>query len=198
MTRQRAVEFSPVVAGKLPLLAKAIKLVAHLPTARAGQSAARSPMPIRRPEIPMVLQALEGESWSRGAKRRARDRSDRIFFASHDHQPRKRRNHRRGAVSRNGGKASAAVEEFARRKAISPSPPLRRCIERAATLHQGASRNSRRCRPPMRLRAAEEILEHRASAISASRRRRKQQPKRSTRVRPASFGGQYRRQLRAC
>ena len=36
MTRQRAVEFSPVVAEKLPLLAKAIKLVGHLPTRTRG------------------------------------------------------------------------------------------------------------------------------------------------------------------
>ncbi|TMJ34015.1 MAG: xanthine dehydrogenase family protein subunit M [Alphaproteobacteria bacterium] len=45
MTRHRAVEFSPVIAEHLPLLAEAIKLVAHLPAA----------------ELPMVLQALEGE-----------------------------------------------------------------------------------------------------------------------------------------
>src|SRR5690242_12916341 len=36
MTRQRAIEFSSVVAEKLPLLAKAIKLVGHLPTRSRG------------------------------------------------------------------------------------------------------------------------------------------------------------------
>ena len=36
MTRQRAIEFSAVVADKLPLLHDAIKLVGHLPTRSRG------------------------------------------------------------------------------------------------------------------------------------------------------------------
>src|SRR2546423_8748030 len=36
MTRQRAIEFSPIIAGKLPLLHQAIKLVGHLPTRSRG------------------------------------------------------------------------------------------------------------------------------------------------------------------
>src|SRR6266568_4526392 len=36
MTRQRAIEFSPLVAEQLPLLREAIKLVGHLPTRSRG------------------------------------------------------------------------------------------------------------------------------------------------------------------
>ena len=39
MTRQRAIEFSAVVAAKLPLLREAIKLVGHLPTRSRGTKA---------------------------------------------------------------------------------------------------------------------------------------------------------------
>ena len=48
MTRQRTIEFSPVVAEQLPLLREATSWWATCRSARAGPSAARSPTPIRR------------------------------------------------------------------------------------------------------------------------------------------------------
>jgi aerobic carbon-monoxide dehydrogenase medium subunit len=47
MTRQRTIEFSTVVADKLPVLTAAIKLVGHLPTRSRGPSAVPSPTPTR-------------------------------------------------------------------------------------------------------------------------------------------------------
>jgi carbon-monoxide dehydrogenase medium subunit len=61
MTRQRAIEFSPVVADKLPLLSEAIKLVGHLPTRSRGTIGGSIANADPAAEIPMVLQALDGE-----------------------------------------------------------------------------------------------------------------------------------------
>ena len=60
MTRQRAIEFSPVVAAKLPLLNEAIKLVGHLPTRTRGTIGGSIANADPAAEIPMVLQALDG------------------------------------------------------------------------------------------------------------------------------------------
>jgi carbon-monoxide dehydrogenase medium subunit len=66
MTRQRAIEFSPVVAGKLPLLHEAIKLVGHLPTRSRGTIGGSIANADPAAELPMVLQALDGEVVVRG------------------------------------------------------------------------------------------------------------------------------------
>jgi carbon-monoxide dehydrogenase medium subunit len=60
MTRQRTIEFSPVVAARLPLLREATRWVGHLPIRSAAPSAARSPTPIRPRNIQPVLTALGG------------------------------------------------------------------------------------------------------------------------------------------
>jgi CO/xanthine dehydrogenase FAD-binding subunit len=61
MTRQRTVEFSPIVAKHLPLLVEAIKLVAHLPVRSRGTIGGSIAHADPAAELPMVLQALEGE-----------------------------------------------------------------------------------------------------------------------------------------
>ena len=66
MTRHRAVEFSPVVAERLPLLAEAIKLVAHLPIRSRGTMGGSLAHADPAAELPMVLLALEGEVVVRG------------------------------------------------------------------------------------------------------------------------------------
>jgi carbon-monoxide dehydrogenase medium subunit len=68
MTRQRAIEFSALVAGKLPLLHQAIKLVGHLPTRSRGTIGGSIANADPAAEIPMVLQALEGSVVARGPK----------------------------------------------------------------------------------------------------------------------------------
>ena len=66
MTRHRAIEFSPLVAQHLPLLADAIKLVAHLPIRSRGTIGGSIAHADPAAELPMVLQALEGEVVARG------------------------------------------------------------------------------------------------------------------------------------
>jgi carbon-monoxide dehydrogenase medium subunit len=61
MTRQRTIEFSPVVAAELPLLREAIKFVGHLPTRSRGTIGGSIANADPAAEIPMVLQALGGE-----------------------------------------------------------------------------------------------------------------------------------------
>lgn len=60
MTRQRALEFSPLIAGKLPLLRVALKRVGHLPTRSRGTIGGSIAHADPAAEIPMVLQALDG------------------------------------------------------------------------------------------------------------------------------------------
>jgi len=66
MTRQRTIEFSPIVAEKLPLLREAVKLVGHLPTRSRGTIGGSIANADSAAEIPMVLQVLEGEVVARG------------------------------------------------------------------------------------------------------------------------------------
>lgn len=66
MTRQRALEFSPVIARDLPLLREAIKMVGHLPTRSRGTIGGSLANADSAAEIPMILQVLEGEVLVRG------------------------------------------------------------------------------------------------------------------------------------
>jgi carbon-monoxide dehydrogenase medium subunit len=66
MTRQRAIEFSLLVAEKLPLLREAICHVGHLPTRSRGTIGGSIAHADPAAELPMVLQALEGEVLARG------------------------------------------------------------------------------------------------------------------------------------
>jgi carbon-monoxide dehydrogenase medium subunit len=68
MTRQRAIEFSPIVERDLPLLRAAIKMVGHLPTRSRGTIGGSIANADPAAEIPMVFQALEGEVRVRGPK----------------------------------------------------------------------------------------------------------------------------------
>ena len=68
MTRHRAVEFSPLIKERLPLLAEAIKLVAHLPIRSRGTVGGSLAHADPAAELPMVLQAREGEVAARGPK----------------------------------------------------------------------------------------------------------------------------------
>jgi len=61
MTRQRAIEFSPIVARDVPLLLEAIRMVGHLPTRSRGTIGGSIANADSAAEIPMVLQALGGE-----------------------------------------------------------------------------------------------------------------------------------------
>ena len=68
MTRQRAIEFSPIVAERLPVLREAIKLVGHLPTRSRGTIGGSIANADPAAELPMVLQVLEGEILAHGTR----------------------------------------------------------------------------------------------------------------------------------
>jgi carbon-monoxide dehydrogenase medium subunit len=79
MTRQRAIEFSPIVAAKLPLLHEAIKLVGHLPTRTRGTIGGSIANADPAAEIPMVLQALDGSVVVCGPKGRRTIAASELF-----------------------------------------------------------------------------------------------------------------------
>ncbi|MBV8089272.1 MAG: FAD binding domain-containing protein, partial [Alphaproteobacteria bacterium] len=66
MTRQRRLETDPVIAAKLPLLRQALRWIGHLPTRSRGTIGGSIAHADPSAEIPMVLQALEGEIVARG------------------------------------------------------------------------------------------------------------------------------------
>ena len=68
MTRQRAVEFSPLVARKLPLLAEATRWVGHLPIRSRGTIGGSIAHADPSAEYPAVLTALDGTVIARGQK----------------------------------------------------------------------------------------------------------------------------------
>jgi aerobic carbon-monoxide dehydrogenase medium subunit len=68
MTRQRAIEFSPVVARRLPLLREATRWVGHLPIRSRGTIGGSIAHADPSAEYPAVLTALAGEVVVRGPK----------------------------------------------------------------------------------------------------------------------------------
>jgi len=68
MTRQRVIEFSPVVARRLPLLTEATRWVGHLPIRSRGTIGGSIAHADPSAEYPTVLTALRGEVVARGPK----------------------------------------------------------------------------------------------------------------------------------
>jgi len=68
MTRQRTIEFSPVVARRLPLLAEATRWVGHLPIRTRGTIGGSIAHADPSAEYPAVLAALEGQVVARGPR----------------------------------------------------------------------------------------------------------------------------------
>ena len=82
MTRQRRLEFDPLVAAKLPLLREALRWVGHLPTRSRGTIGGSIAHADPSAEIPMVLQALEGEVVARGPQGERRIPARELFHAA--------------------------------------------------------------------------------------------------------------------
>jgi len=82
MTRQRRLEFEPLVATKLPLLREALRWVGHLPTRSRGTIGGSIAHADPSAEIPMVLQALEGEIVARGPRGERRIPAQDLFHAA--------------------------------------------------------------------------------------------------------------------
>src|SRR2546428_88895 len=68
MTRQRTIEFSPLVARRVPLLREATKWVGHLPIRTRGTIGGSIAHADPSAEYPAVLTALDGEGVARGPK----------------------------------------------------------------------------------------------------------------------------------
>jgi aerobic carbon-monoxide dehydrogenase medium subunit len=68
MTRQRAIELSPVVRERLPLLSEATRWVGHLPIRTRGTIGGSIAHADPAAEYPAVLTALEGEVVARGPR----------------------------------------------------------------------------------------------------------------------------------
>ncbi|MBF6570920.1 MAG: xanthine dehydrogenase family protein subunit M [Candidatus Binataceae bacterium] len=67
MTRQRQVEFSPLVAHRLPLMIEATRLAGHLPTRTRGTVGGSIAHADPAAEYPAIVTALEGEMVVQGA-----------------------------------------------------------------------------------------------------------------------------------
>jgi carbon-monoxide dehydrogenase medium subunit len=160
MTRQRAIEFSPVVAADLPLLREAIKFVGHLPTRSRGTIGGSIANADPAAEIPMVLQILEAEVCVRGPRGQRTIAADQLFLDAMTTSltPEEMLVEVRLPMVPQG--AGVAVEEFARRHgdfAIAAVGVMivsdgKRC-RRARLATAGVSSR------PTRLRAAEQLLE---------------------------------------
>lgn len=160
MTRQRGIEFSPVVARRLPLLMEATRWVGHLPIRTRGTIGGSIAHADPSAEYPAVLTALEGEVIVRSPKRERTLRPAELFqtylttsLAADEILTEVR-------LTAMPAGAGYAFEEFARRHgdfaivgiaAVLVVEGTRCAKARLATAGAGPV--------PLRLRAAEEILE---------------------------------------
>ena len=160
MTRQRTIEFSPVVARRLPLLSEATKWVGHLPIRTRGTIGGSIAHADPSAEYPAVLTALEGEVVASGPKGERVVKAKDLFltYLTTSLESDEVLSEIRLPVMPMG--AGFALEEFARRHgdfaivaiAAMVVPDATRCKQaRLATAGAGPV--------PLRLRAAEEILE---------------------------------------
>ena len=160
MTRQRTIEFSPVVARRLPLLSEATKWVGHLPIRTRGTIGGSIAHADPSAEYPAVLTALEGEVVASGPNGERVVKAKDLFltYLTTSLESDEVLSEIRLPVMPMG--AGFALEEFARRHgdfaivaiAALVVPDATRCKQaRLATAGAGPV--------PLRLRAAEEILE---------------------------------------
>jgi CO/xanthine dehydrogenase FAD-binding subunit len=160
MTRQRTIEFSPVVARRLPLLREATRWVGHLPIRSRGTIGGSIAHADPSAEYPAVLTALQGEVVAQGPRGRRTLTPGALFesYLTTSLEPDELLLEVRLPAMPAG--AGWAFEEFARRHgdfaivgiAAMVVPDGGGCaIARLASAGAGPV--------PVRLRAAEEILE---------------------------------------
>jgi len=160
MTRQRTIEFSPVVRERVPLLGEATRWVGHLPIRTRGTIGGSIAHADPAAECPAVLTALEGEVVARGPKGERIVKAKDLFqtYLATSLTPDEILVEVRMPAMPAG--AGYAFEEFARRHgdfaivgiaAVIVKDGARCALARLATAGTGPV--------PVRLRAAEEILE---------------------------------------
>lgn len=175
MTRQRTIEFDSIVARKLPLLREATRWVGHLPIRTRGTIGGSIAHADPSAEYPAVLTALEGEVVARGPKGErvvpARD----LFrtYLTTSLEPEEILVEVRLPATPAG--AGVALEEFARRHGDFAIVGIAAMIVREGQRCKQARLATAGAGPvPLRLRAAEEILEREGlgdAAIEAAARR---------------------------
>jgi CO/xanthine dehydrogenase FAD-binding subunit len=79
MTRQRGIEFSPLVRERIPILCEALRWVGHLPTRTRGTIGGSIAHADPAAELPMLLTALEGEVVARRPADERRIRAEDLF-----------------------------------------------------------------------------------------------------------------------
>jgi aerobic carbon-monoxide dehydrogenase medium subunit len=160
MTRQRAIEFSPVVAARLPLLREATRWVGHLPIRSRGTIGGSLAHADPSAEYPAVVTALDGEVIVRSPRGERRVAASELFqtYLTTTLAPDELLTEVRLPAMPPG--AGYAFEEFARRHgdfaivgiAAMVSVDGERCrLARLATAGAGPV--------PVRLRSAEQVLE---------------------------------------
>src|SRR5437588_9246235 len=175
MTRQRTIEFSPVVARQLPLLREATRWVGHLPIRTRGTIGGSLAHADPSAEYPAVLMALEGEVVARGPRGERVVKAADLFqtYLTTSLAPEEILVEvRLGAMPAGAG---YALEEFARRHGDFAIVGIAALIVREGQRCQRARLATAGAGPvPVRLRAAEEILEREGlgeAAIEAAARR---------------------------
>jgi len=175
MTRQRTIEFSPVVARRLPLLSEATKWVGHLPIRTRGTIGGSIAHADPSAEYPAVLAALEGEVVARGPKGERVVKAKDLFltYLTTSLESDEVLSEIRLPVMPMG--AGFALEEFARRHGDFAIVAIAAMVVRDAARCKQARLATAGAGPvPVRLRAAEEILERDGvtdAAIDAAARR---------------------------
>jgi CO/xanthine dehydrogenase FAD-binding subunit len=160
MTRQRTIEFSPVVAAKLPLLREATRWVGHLPIRTRGTIGGSLAHADPSAEYPAVLTALDGEVVVQGPKGRRTVKAGELFetYLTTTLAPEDLVVEVRLPAMPAG--AGYAFEEFARRHGDFAIVGIAAMIVRAGDRCTAARLATAGAGPvPVRLRAAEEILE---------------------------------------
>jgi len=175
MTRQRTIEFSPVVARRLPLLSEATKWVGHLPIRTRGTIGGSIAHADPSAEYPAVLTALEGEVVARGPKGERVVKAKDLFltYLTTSLESDEVLSEIRLPVMPVG--AGFALEEFSRRHGDFAIVAIAAMVVRDAARCKQARLATAGAGPvPVRLRAAEEILERDGvtdAAIDAAARR---------------------------
>jgi CO/xanthine dehydrogenase FAD-binding subunit len=168
MTRQRKIEFSSVIAETLPLLRDAIKLVGHLPTRSRGTIGGSLAHADPAAELPMTLQALEGEVVARSPAGERVIKADEFFrsLLATALTPQEILTEVRFPVM--PANAGYAVEEFARRHG-----DFAICAVAAVLVREGERCTKARLATggtgpvPLRLKAAEGVLEQKGLGDAA-------------------------------
>jgi aerobic carbon-monoxide dehydrogenase medium subunit len=160
MTRQRTIEFSPLVAQRLPLLKEATRWVGHLPIRTRGTVGGSIAHADPAAEYPAVLTALEGEVVARGAKGERVIKAADLFqtYLTTNLTPDEILTEVRLPAMPAG--AGYALEEFSRRHGDFAIVGIAAVVVRDGQRCRTARLATAGAGPvPVRLRAAEEILE---------------------------------------